>query len=281
MPYASVRDILNCADENGFAAAAVDIINYETALWVVKAAEAERLPVILMFYPGMKTFIPLDAISWICRRLAEGSEVPVGVHMDHCGSFEDSVAGLRDGFESVMFDGSALPFEENVAITSRAAQCAHIFGAGLEAELGHVGSGSSREDFLNADSYTDPELAREFIEKTGADYLAVAIGNSHGFYVCEPSLDIGRLCEINKKVGAPLVLHGGSGIPPEQVRESVKYGINKVNIATEIMVKCKDSMAASLALDGFIIERLEKAGEEVTGLVRERKRWINPSGYRL
>lgn len=281
MSLANVKDIIRCADENGFASAAVDVFNYESARWVVMAAERERLPVILMFYPSMQTFIPMSDIANICRNLAKRAEVPVGVHLDHSNTFEAVMSGIPSGFQSIMFDGSTLPFEENAAITRKVVDSAHIFGVDVEAELGVVGSGSNRDDFMNTGNYTSVEMARQFVELTGVDFLAVSIGNSHGDYVCEPHLDIKRLDEINRAIDKPLVLHGGSGIPAGQMTESVRHGINKVNIGTEFFAKCKSELADKMAGGRFLLDCLEKAGEEVIELMRNRLRCINPSGYSL
>lgn len=281
MPLVPVKDILKCADENQFAAAAFDVFNFESISWVVKAAEIEKVPVILMFYPDMKTFIPLSTLAAIANDVARNAAVPVGVHLDHSRTFHDVMLGIPAGFQSIMFDGSARPFEENAAITRQVVESAHIMGVDVEAELGLVGSGSRKEDFMDDSLYTDPAFAKKFAEETNVDSLAVAIGNSHGHYVCEPHLDIKRLDEINRTISTPLVLHGGSGIPPEQVTESVKYGINKVNIGTEFFAKTKAAGAQALAEENSWLGAMNKAGEEVIPFVRSRLQWLNPTEFRL
>jgi ketose-bisphosphate aldolase len=281
MPLVPVRDLLKLADENGFAVAAVDIFNFESAKWVVEAAERENLPAILMFYPDMKSFIPMDIIAEICRSLAEKSSVPVGTHLDHSRGFEAVLSGIPAGFQSIMFDGSSLPFEENAAISKKVADSARVFGVDVEAELGVVGSGSRRADFMDPGKYTTVEMAVAFVAETGVDSLAVSIGNSHGNYVCEPHLDVKRLDEINRAIPTPLVLHGGSGIPAEQMRESVRHGINKVNIGTEFFAKCKESCGKYLPGEGSVLKCMGEAGEEVIDLMRDRMRRLNPGGYSL
>ena len=281
MPLSSLKNILRCADENQFAAASYDVFNYESAAWVVKAAEMERVPVMVMFYPDMVSHIPLDIIGKVLRMIAEKSSVPVGVHLDHSRSFEQVLSGIPAGFQSIMFDGSALPFEQNVDISKRVAEAAHIFGVDVESELGHVGSGSKREDFMDPEKYTSVQMAVEFVERTGVDALAVFIGNSHGNYVCEPHLDIKRLDEINNAVSVPLVLHGGSGIPAEQVRESVLHGITKINIGTELFAKFKEVSVKEFSKPEHVIQCLSKQGEEIVEFVRGRLRWFNPKGYKL
>ena len=213
--------------------------------------------------------------------LAKQASVPVGVHLDHGKSYDVAVGGIAAGFPSIMYDGSARPFEENLEVTASVVKCAHILGIDVEAELGTVGQGSRKEDFCNEELYTKPEMAKNFVERTHVDSLAVAIGNSHGHYVCEPHLDIRRLDEINKTIDVPLVLHGGSGIPAEQMIESVKYGINKVNIGTEFFEKCKNCVAAHMGEDGFILDHYKEAGEEVIEFVRGRISRINPYHFTL
>ena len=281
MGLMDVKSILKMADENRFAAAAIDVFDYQSAHWVVEAAEREKMPVLLMFYPDMSWFIPFSTMAAIAVDLARQAKVPVGVHLDHGKSYEIAVGGIAAGFPSIMYDGSARPFEENLSVTARVVKCAHRLGVAVEAELGTVGQGSRKEDFCNEELYTKPEMARDFVAGTGVDSLAVAIGNSHGHYVCEPHLDIRRLDEINKTIDTPLVLHGGSGIPAEQMIESVKYGINKVNIGTEFFEKCKNCIATHMGEDGFVLDHYKEAGEEVIDFVRGRIARINPYHFSL
>lgn len=281
MGLMDVKSILKMADENRFAAAAIDVFDYQSAHWVVEAAERENMPVLLMFYPDMSWFIPFSTMAAIAVDLARQAKVPVGVHLDHGKSYEIAVGGIAAGFPSIMYDGSARPFEENLSVTASVVKCAHLLGVDVEAELGTVGQGSRKEDFCNEELYTKPEMARDFVAGTGVDSLAVAIGNSHGHYVCEPHLDIRRLDEINKTIDTPLVLHGGSGIPAEQMIESVKYGINKVNIGTEFFEKFKNCIAAHMGEDGFVLDHYKEAGEEVIDFVRGRIARINPYHFSL
>lgn len=281
MGLMDVKSILKMADENRFAAAAIDVFDYQSAHWVVEAAERENMPVLLMFYSDMSWFIPFSTMAAIAVDLARQAKVPVGVHLDHSKSYEIAVGGIAAGFPSIMYDGSARPFEENLSVTASVVKCAHLLGVDVEAELGTVGQGSRKEDFCNEELYTKPEMARDFVAGTGVDSLAVAIGNSHGHYVCEPHLDIRRLDEINKTIDTPLVLHGGSGIPAEQMIESVKYGINKVNIGTEFFEKCKNCIVAHMGEDGFVLDHYKEAGEEVIDFVRGRIARINPYHFSL
>ncbi|MDR2568866.1 MAG: class II fructose-bisphosphate aldolase [Oscillospiraceae bacterium] len=282
MPFASFKDILKIADDNGFAVAAVNIFNIESAAWLVKAAEIEKIPVICMLYPDPNSFIPMSAVSFACRALAERATVPVGVHLDHCKNFEIAVSGIPLGYQSIMIDGSELPFEENIKITKSVVDCARIFDVDVEAELGCVGSNSSEDELFDKFTYTNPDDVVEFINQTGVDALAVAIGNSHGKYVCEPRLDISRLDEINTAVSVPLVLHGGSGIPKEQMIEAIKHGINKVNIGTDFFAKYKEVIGKHLSVkEGFVLRNIENAGEEMIEFARGKLRVLNPGGYKV
>ena len=282
MPFAKFKQILTCADENKFAVASVNIFNIESASWVIKAAELERVPVIVMLYPDPNAYIPMTTVGAACRILAERATVPVGVHLDHSKTYEVAISGIPAGFQSIMIDCSALPLEENAAITRQVVETARIFNVEVEAELGYVGRNSSEEELFDASNYTDPNDVVEFVNRTGVDALAVAIGNSHGKYITNPHLDISRLDEINKAVSLPLVLHGGSGIPKEQLAEAVKRGINKVNYGTEFFAKSKEALSRQFAdEDSFVFTCLAKAGEEVVEFMRDKLKMYNPLGYKL
>jgi len=282
MPFTAFNNILKCADDNGFAVMAVNIFNIESAAWIVKAAEIENVPVILMYYPNVDYFVPANAIGASCRVLAERSFVPVGVHFDHCNTYDLAISGIPAGFQSIMIDCSAMAIEENILITKQVADTARIFNIDVEAELGYVGRNSSEDELFDDSQYTDPDDVIEFVNKTGVDALAVAIGNSHGKYIRDPHLDIARLDEINKAVSLPLVLHGGSGIPREQVVEAVKHGINKINIGTEFFAKFRDTVGMHLSTgEGYVLDCIDNAGDEMIEFARERIKMLNPAGFKL
>ena len=228
-----VNEILQHAWKHKYGVAAINTLNYETIKCAVAAAEAERVPVILQFFPGLDKYIPLKYIADMAVDMARKASVPVAVHLDHSASYEIALGGIRDGFPSVMVDGSALPFEENVALTKEVARAAGVFGVDVEAELGHVGIGMKLEDISNSDLFTDADQAAEFVERTGCGSLAIAVGNAHGDYIQEPNLDFDRIAKIRQAVSVPLVLHGCSGIPDWQMQRAVNLGMSKFNIATE------------------------------------------------
>ena len=233
MPKAKVKDILTYATENKFGVAAINTLNIETVKYVIEAAERERVPIIVQFYPGFSDYTDLKHLAFAACDMAEKASIPVGVHLDHSVTYEIAVGGIRDGFPSVMIDGSTKSFQENVELTKNVVRVAKVFGVDVEAELGHVGNGDSIDAIDNTNYYTKVEDAVRFVEQTGCDSLAIAVGNAHGPYVKTPNLDLERIYAIRKKVNIPLVLHGCSDIPEEQMKEAVNLGMSKFNIATE------------------------------------------------
>lgn len=232
MALEKVRDILKDADARNASVIAFDAMDYPTISSAIYGAQAVRRPVILMLYPAMDRLIPLEAFAAMVRSLAAKVSVPVGLHLDHCSDFSYILSAIRAGFTSVMADGSTLPFSENVAFTSSVVAVADAFDVDVEGELGHVGQANAGDD-QKTDQYTTAEEARIFAGQTGVASLAVAIGSAHGFYTSTPKLAIDRLEEINQATDTPLVLHGGSGIPHEQLEVAFRKGINKFNVGTE------------------------------------------------
>ena len=233
MSFEKVSTILKEVDAKKTAALAYDCFNYESIEWLVEAGEEMRIPIIVMLYPGMLDAISAEAFAGITKACAKKVKIPVGLHLDHCGSLETILGTIKAGFTSVMFDGSKLPFEENVRGTCEVVRAAHAMGVDVEAELGHVGFADNKSDFVNEDMYTTAAQASDFVAKTKVDSLAIAIGSAHGYYVETPHLSMTRLKEINKAIDTPLVLHGGTGIPEDQLRQAFKLGINKLNVGTE------------------------------------------------
>lgn len=283
MPLAKMRDILAHATENHYGVAAVNVFNYETVKWVIQAAEQERTPVIVQVYPGFDSYIPLGYLSMMAKDLAAQSPVPVAVHLDHSVDYETAVNGMRAGFPSVMVDGSSVPYEENVGLTVSVVRTARVFGADVEAELGHVGSGARLEDMKDAGRYTDVDQARAFVEKTQCGSLAVAVGNAHGAYIQTPNLDFDRIAALRRAVPVPLVLHGCSDIPRDQLQESVRLGMSKFNIATEYFRACGQSVAGALKdREGMgLPDVMMEAAQGAVDFVREKMQLLNPNGFSL
>lgn len=236
MSVEKVSTILKMADEANTTAIAFNCTDYNTIVSVVKVAEELSKPVICMLYPEhayLKHWTTPKIFVETVRDVAKNVKVPVGIHLDHCSDFDYIVAAMRCGFDSIMYDGSMLPVEENIKNTAEIVKVAKAFGADVEAELGRVGFASTVADQNDTDKYTKPEVAAAFCEQSGCSSVAVAIGSAHGFYKETPKLDIERLKKINAATDVPLVLHGGSGIPSDQLEVAFREGINKFNVGTE------------------------------------------------
>ena len=205
MPLVKVSEILKEADKGGYAVTAFDTFNFETINWVIEAAAELKTATIVMIYPEMTEYISVDTFARIVETLAAKSEYPVGLMLDHGDSYELAMQCLKAGFTSIMVEFSSCEFEENA---------------------------DTLADFADDSGYTSPELAKQFVERTECDVLAIAFGSAHGNYVREPKLDMERLDAIKREVSIPLVLHGGTGIPDSQIREAVKRGIRKLNVGT-------------------------------------------------
>lgn len=242
MGLVTIKPILEAARSGGYAVGAFDVSDYRMARAVVDVAEELRSPVILMGLPGDLTPEQFDHLSADLHAIAIGASVPVCVHLDHATEPEIIKKAIAQGYSSVMYDGSALPFAANVENTRFIVDYAHSYGVSVEAELGHVGDGivgmseSGAQGASGHDSvYTRPEEMTRFIEETGVDCLAVSFGTSHGVYKCTPCLDLELLSELNRISTVPLVVHGGSGTPEDQLKGAITRGICKVNIYSEIV----------------------------------------------
>lgn len=208
---------------------------------VISAAEELNAPVIVGTAEVLLPYGELALIAPSIIERAKNASVPVVVHYDHGLTFERCMEALKLGFTSVMFDGSAKSYDENIAYTKEIVKIAHAFGATVEGEIGHVGE-AAKEDNLLTDMYTTVKEAKDYISATGVDALAVAIGSAHGVYKKKPMLNIERLKEIKKETDVPLVLHGGSGLSDDDFRNTVKEGIAKVNIFTDLCLAGEKAM---------------------------------------
>ena len=229
------KELLLDAQKNGYAVGAFNVENMEMVQAVIAAAEELRSPVIMQTTPSTLKYADADLFYANVACVAKKASVPVVMHLDHGSSFELAMKAFRAGYTSIMIDGSHSVFEENIAITKSVVDACHPGNVPVEAELGKVGG---KEDDLDGGNggYTDPSEAAEFVERTGVDFLAVAIGTAHGVYKGIPKLDLERLSEIRNLVSIPLVLHGTSGVPDETVKECIKRGICKVNYATDLRI---------------------------------------------
>lgn len=231
MPICHMKELIRDAANEDRAVGAFSVGNMEMVIGAVKAAEELETPIILQIAQVRLKNSPLCLMGPMMIHAAEKAKVPVAVHLDHGLTLDTVKQALDLRFTSIMFDGSRYDLKKNIEITAQAAEMSRRQGADVEAELGIVG-GSEDGSTKGRIVCTDPDTAKDFAEKTGVDALAVAIGNAHGHYETVPNLQFEVLEEIHKKVAVPLVLHGGTGISPENFRKCIRYGIRKINIAT-------------------------------------------------
>lgn len=248
-------DILRYADQQKKCVIGFDAFNFESIKWIIDVAEQEQIPVIMMIYPADKRLMPLSTFAAVTRDLASKVKVPVGLMLDHGPDFATTMEAVRGGFSSMMIDTSHLDFEENVRQTAEVVKTCHALGIDVEGELGHVGIASNENDYKNADNFTRVDKAVEFVERTGVDILAISIGTAHGSYISAPQLDLERLEQIHAAVDVPLVLHGGTGVPEDQLKAAFSRGITKLNYATGYKLKLYD-VAKQIMEKGEIRPRL-------------------------
>ncbi|MDF2065167.1 class II fructose-bisphosphate aldolase [Bacillus sp. Cr_A10] len=242
----NTKKILKDAQRGKYAVAAFNVYNLETVQAAIHVAEQENQPVIIALGERYFSTVDVEGFSALVRAIAEKSSIPVALHLDHAYEKESIIRAIRCGFTSVMFDGSAYEIDENVRRTKEIVEIAHMAGVSVEAEIGSLAKGDFSDEEEGDGTLTDPKAAKEFVDATGVDFLAAAIGTVHGMYKGEPKIDLPLLERIQQAVEVPLVLHGGSGTPNEVIKQAIQLGICKVNVNTEV------SMAAvSLLKDYF------------------------------
>ena len=243
MTITSIKDELNHAMRGKYAVPLFDVFDQCGVDGIFEALEEKRAPVILGIYGGAKIMHHAAAFSAYLHARAERTCVPVSIMLDHGATVEQCLFALESGFTDVMYDGSSLPFEENIANTRKVVQAAHACGAAVEAELGHVGSGRDYDTYGGQHlGFTDPEKVEQFIVETGVDFLAIAFGNAHGMYRGEPHLDLELVRQICSQVNIPLVMHGGTGLADSQYVEVVQAGIAKINLFTVVFNRATQLM---------------------------------------
>ena len=273
-----LQTVINMAEQGNYCIPAFNVYNTETVMGVVKAAEEARAPVIIQIYPRLINEEVGYYLAPAVLAAAHKATVPVCFHLDHGPSEVEVMRALKLGATGIMIDGSTHSFEENVAITRHIVETCGAIGIGVEGEIGHVGS--VNDDAM--DEFTSPEEAAEFVEKTGVTCLAVLIGNAHGNYNKAPRLDIDRVKAIRKATGGiPLVLHGGSGIPDDQVKAAIAAGVRKMNIGTDICCTFAEGTAEtlndpkrSLAIDLFMKHPIER----IKALALDKIRLVGADG---
>ena len=252
-------EILSVAEKGGFAIPAFNVYNMETVMGVIAAAEEMKAPVILQNYSRLFTNDEGFHVAPVVLAAAERASVPVCYHLDHGAGETEVVRALRYGATGIMIDKSLLSMDENIAYTKKIVEMCSAVSIAVEGEIGHVGVAAQGDE--QTTEYTTADEAKKFVEGTGVRALAVAVGTAHGRYKKAPKLAIERIAEINGAVDAALVLHGGSGVPDEEIRAAIKAGIRKINFGTDLCYSFLDSVFATsrdiYAIDLFMKDAIE------------------------
>jgi len=269
----NLNEVLMPARKGKYAVGLFNAVNMELARGIIEAAEQTHSPVIMGTAEVLLPYGPLEEVSYYLIPMAKKANVPVVIHFDHGLNRETCIKALELGFSSIMYDCSTDSYEKNVEKVKEMAEIAHSYGATIEGELGHVGDneGSAEGNSVLADPsmyFTDPKQAKDFVEKTGVDALAIAVGNAHGAYKLPPKLDFERIETIARTIDVPLVLHGGSGLTDHDFRRAIELGISKVNIFTDINVAavkgaCKQYTSVKKGLTDLIPAMVRATRKEV------------------
>ncbi|MFA5535993.1 MAG: class II fructose-1,6-bisphosphate aldolase [Bacillota bacterium] len=282
MALVTLTELMEKAEAGKYAVGAFNCNNMEIVQAIVEAAEEEESPVIVQASQGAIKYAGLAYITAMTKLAAARVSVPVALHLDHGTSFEQVVQCIREGFSSVMIDGSKLALEDNIVLTNKVMEVARSVGVSVEAELGKIGG--TEDDISVSDreaTMTDPQEAKYFVEQTKVDALAVAIGTAHGQYRGIPELDFERLIKIKELVDIPIVLHGSSGVPDEALRRAVELGVRKINIDTNIREAFVKGVRRVLEENPKEIDPrkiLGPAKAEMKAIIREKIRLFGSSG---
>jgi len=234
MSIVTNKELLDRAKAGHYAVAAFNTNNLEYTQAIITAALELRAPVIVSTAPSEIEYMDGHVFVALVKAMAEKLPIPVGIHLDHGPTYEDAIRCISYGFKSVMFDGSSLPLEKNIAVARDVVKAAHACGVSVEGEIGVIGQAADGPEGKKNDmiGLADPAECERFVKETGVDCLAAAIGNAHGLYKKKPELRFDILAEIEKRTGIPLVLHGGTGIPEEDLRKAITMGVSKINFST-------------------------------------------------
>lgn len=256
-----LKEILSMAEEGGYCVPAFNVYNIETARGVVNAAEELRAPVILQFYSRLVTSKVAEDVAPVVRDMARRASVPVCFHLDHGAGECEVVRSLRMGMTGIMIDASTEEFEENIRKTKNVVRLCDYVGVGVEGELGHIGKAADGDENVVAE-YTRPDEAEKYVKETGVCALAVMVGTAHGRYKKAPVLDIERIREIKKATNIALVLHGGSGVPDDQIRAAIGAGVRKMNFSTDLcytfLDACRERDKSIVGIDLFMTEPIAR-----------------------
>lgn len=281
MGLVTSKELLEDAQKRMYAIGAFNVENMEMVMAVIAAAEECYSPVIMQTTPSTVKYAGLDYYLANVKVAASRASVPVVIHLDHGNSFELAMEAYRTGYTSIMIDGSKLSFEENISLTKAVTDACHPGRVPVEGELGKVGG--KEDDLENGEDnpFTNPIEAKEFVARTNVDSLAVGIGTSHGIYKGIPKINMDCLSSINKIVEVPLVLHGTSGVPDEQVKEAIRNGICKVNYATDLRIAYTNGIKEYLKANRDEIDPkkyLTAGMKEVKDYVMQKMEVIGSSG---
>lgn len=264
----NLKEALSFTENAEFAIPAFNVYNMETAMGVISAADECHAPIIIQCYSRLFTNGEGYYVSPIVVAAAKKAKVPVCFHLDHGASEKEVIKALRGGATGIMIDGSAYDFEQNVALTRRVAELCAAVDVPVEGELGHVGTVNDE----HMGEYTKPEDAAEFVARTGVCSLAVMVGTAHGRYKQTPKLDLERISAIRDAAKIPLVLHGGSGVPDDQIKEAIKRGIKKVNFGTDVCYSFLDKVFETprdtVAIDLFMKDTVENVKQFAMSKIR-------------
>lgn len=276
----NMNDLLLPAKEGGYGVGFFNAVNIEMARAVIETAEELNAPVMIGTAQVLLPYMPLERVAEYLIPMAQKAKVPVAVHYDHGLSFDMCMQALKLGFTSIMYDCSTAPYEENIAALAEMVRICHAVGATVEGELGHVGDNEGAGKLENpSDYFTDPDVALDFVRRTGVDALAVAVGNAHGDYKFPPKLDFERISTISRLTGVPLVLHGGSGLADSDFREAVRRGVCKVNIFTDLDKAGKAGIEAGLAAGAkTMMQLMPYETEAMKAVVAEKIRLFGSDG---
>lgn len=243
MGLVTLREILADTREKHYAVGAFNMNSYEDSYGMIMGAARKQSPIIIMTSMACVKYVGLKPLVGMIRGMAETFNIPVCLHLDHATDLDLIKACVGAGYSSVMIDASKKPYEENIAITKGVVEFAHTYGCSVEAELGKLGGREENVEVQDADkAYTNPDDVPRFVEETGIDALAVAIGTAHGFYKAEPKIDFDRLHKIVAVTDCPLVLHGGTGVPKEDFVRCVNEGMSKINVGTQLKKDYTDAL---------------------------------------
>ncbi len=273
MALVALKELLAEAMRDGYAVGGFDAGEHGFAEAIIQAAEETGAPLVLMIPESFLKFVDMNNFFVYLTQRIRSSPVRIDLHLDHASSYESCLRAIHYGFTSVMFDGSLLPYEENIYLTRKVVEAAHAAGVSVEAELGHVGGDEktlAKGYAADERFFTEPDEAADFVERTGVDALAISFGTVHGVYRGAPKLDLERLSAIRSRVAVPLVMHGGSGLSDEDFKNAIKCGINKINYFTAVSFAAVEAIKEGLAekegkifYPELIARALEKAKEAV------------------